>query len=134
MKLEGLRQPLEDRTVTLARAAGTLSFPATFTLAGAMSPCPCGEHGDPRRACPCAAGAVSRYQRESSGAQGRLTDESASMHSSFFTFSEPAPLPRRKLAGTGVVLPPQFLRPLPIRRWRPRRRWLGSGRSAPPLL
>src|SRR3954469_4129256 len=63
MKLEGLRQPLEDRAVTLAGAAGTLSFPANFTLVGAMNPCPCGYHGDPRRACTCAAGAVGRDQR-----------------------------------------------------------------------
>ena len=41
-KLEGLRQPLEDRSVTLARAAGTLSFPSDFTLIAAMNPCPCG--------------------------------------------------------------------------------------------
>ncbi len=66
-KLEGLRQPLEDRTVTLARAAGTLSFPANFTLIAAMNPCPCGYHGDPRRACTCAPGAIARYQKRISG-------------------------------------------------------------------
>ncbi|MFT4038839.1 MAG: ATP-binding protein [Thermomicrobiales bacterium] len=66
-KLEGLRQPLEDRTVTLARAAGTLSFPANFTLIAAMNPCPCGFYGDPRRACSCAPSAVSRYQKRISG-------------------------------------------------------------------
>jgi len=71
-KLEGLRQPLEDRTVTLARAAGTLTFPANFTLLAAMNPCPCGYYGDPRRACTCAPGAIARYQkRESTGAQTR---------------------------------------------------------------
>lgn len=62
-KLEGLRQPLEDRTVTLARAAGTLSFPANFTLFGPMHPGRCGYHGDLRRACTCAAGAVARYRK-----------------------------------------------------------------------
>jgi magnesium chelatase family protein len=66
-KLEGLRQPLEDRTVTLARAAGTLSFPANFTLIAAMNPCPCGYFGDPRRACSCAPGAIGRYQKRISG-------------------------------------------------------------------
>jgi magnesium chelatase family protein len=66
-KLEGLRQPLEDRAVTLARAAGTLSFPSNFTLIAAMNPCPCGYFGDPRRACSCAASAVSRYQKRISG-------------------------------------------------------------------
>lgn len=66
-KLEGLRQPLEDRTVTLARAAGTLTFPANFTLVGAMNPCPCGFFGDPARACRCAPSAVARYQKRISG-------------------------------------------------------------------
>ena len=66
-KLEGLRQPLEDRTVTLARAAGTLSFPANFTLIAAMNPCPCGYYGDPRRSCSCATSAVARYQKRISG-------------------------------------------------------------------
>src|SRR5687767_2826938 len=66
-KLEGLRQPLEDRTVTLARAAGTLSFPSNFTLIAAMNPCPCGYYGDPRRACSCAPGAIGRYQKRISG-------------------------------------------------------------------
>jgi magnesium chelatase family protein len=66
-KLEGLRQPLEDRAVTLARAAGTLSFPSIVTLIAAMNPCPCGFFGDPRRACSCAASAVSRYQKRISG-------------------------------------------------------------------
>src|SRR5829696_9674562 len=62
-KLEGLRQPLEDRTVTLARAAGTLTFPANFTLIAATNPCPYGYYGDPRRACSCAPGAIGRYQK-----------------------------------------------------------------------
>jgi magnesium chelatase family protein len=71
-KLEGLRQPLEDRTVTLARAAGTLTFPANFTLIAAINPCPCGYYGDPRRACSCAPGAIGRYQkRQSTGVQAK---------------------------------------------------------------
>jgi magnesium chelatase family protein len=65
--LEGLRQPLEDRTVTLARAAGTLTFPSNFTLIAAMNPCPCGYYGDPVRECRCAASAVARYQKRISG-------------------------------------------------------------------
>lgn len=66
-KLEGLRQPLEDRTVTLARAAGTLTFPAHFSLIAAMNPCPCGYFGDPRRVCTCPASAVAKYQKRISG-------------------------------------------------------------------
>jgi len=65
--LEGLRQPLEDRYVTIARAAGTVTFPANFTLVGAMNPCPCGYFGDPVRECRCLASAISRYQRRISG-------------------------------------------------------------------
>ena len=65
--LEVLRQPLEDRTVTLARAAGTLSFPANFMLVGAMNPCPCGYAGDPVRQCHCGSAAIARYQKRISG-------------------------------------------------------------------
>lgn len=65
--LEVLRQPLEDRRVTLARASGTLSFPASVTLIAAMNPCPCGFHGDPVRECRCSPSAVTRYQKRISG-------------------------------------------------------------------
>lgn len=65
--LEMLRQPLEDRRVTLARAAGTLAFPANFTLVAAMNPCPCGHLGDPTHACRCSAQTVQRYQKKISG-------------------------------------------------------------------
>lgn len=65
--LEGLRQPLEDRRVTLARASGTLTFPANFTLIAAQNPCPCGFAGDPVQECRCAPSAVARYQKRISG-------------------------------------------------------------------
>jgi magnesium chelatase family protein len=65
--LEMLRQPLEDRQVTLGRASGTLTFPANFTLVAAMNPCPCGYLGDPVKECRCAASAVARYQKRISG-------------------------------------------------------------------
>jgi len=65
--LEVLRQPLEDKTVTISRAAGRLTFPANFMLVGAMNPCPCGYHGDPHRQCSCSPGLVSRYQQRISG-------------------------------------------------------------------
>jgi magnesium chelatase family protein len=65
--LEMLRQPLEDRTVTLARASGTVTFPANFTLVAAMNPCPCGYFGDPLRECKCSGQTISRYQKRISG-------------------------------------------------------------------
>ncbi len=65
--LEGLRQPLEDGTVSIARAAGTLTFPANFMLIAAMNPCPCGYYGDPVRECTCSMQTISRYQKRISG-------------------------------------------------------------------
>lgn len=65
--LEVLRQPLEDRRVTLARASGSISFPASVTLIAAMNPCPCGYFGDPVRECRCPASTVTRYQKRISG-------------------------------------------------------------------
>jgi magnesium chelatase family protein len=65
--LEVLRQPLEDKVITISRARGSLTFPANFTLVGAMNPCPCGYYGDPFRQCTCPYGLVSRYQKRISG-------------------------------------------------------------------
>lgn len=65
--LEVLRQPLEDKAVTISRANGSLTFPANFMLVGAMNPCPCGYYGDNLRACTCASAAISAYQKRISG-------------------------------------------------------------------
>lgn len=65
--LEVLRQPLEDRTVTISRAGGAITYPANFVMVGAMNPCPCGFLGDPVRACVCNAAAITRYQKRISG-------------------------------------------------------------------
>lgn len=65
--LEVLRQPMEDKVVTISRARGTHSFPANFMLVGAMNPCPCGYFGDPIRECTCSLSAVTRYQKRISG-------------------------------------------------------------------
>ncbi|MFC2072147.1 YifB family Mg chelatase-like AAA ATPase [Chloroflexota bacterium] len=65
--LETLRQPLEDKVITISRAQGSVMFPANFMLVGAMNPCPCGYYGDPLRQCTCPTSLVSRYQRRISG-------------------------------------------------------------------
>ena len=65
--LEVLRQPMEDRVVTISRAQGTVTFPANFMVIGSMNPCPCGFHGDPFKECSCAPGAIARYQKRISG-------------------------------------------------------------------
>lgn len=65
--LEVLRQPLEDRHVTIARAKGALTFPANFQLIASMNPCACGWWGDSTHNCTCGPAAVTRYQKRISG-------------------------------------------------------------------
>ena len=65
--LETLRQPLEDRVVTISRASGSLTFPASFVLIAALNPCPCGYFGDPQKECTCSMSLVHRYQKRISG-------------------------------------------------------------------
>ena len=65
--LEVLRQPIEDKVVTISRAQGTMTFPANFMLVAAMNPCPCGYSGDPEHACSCSPSSISRYRRRISG-------------------------------------------------------------------
>jgi magnesium chelatase family protein len=62
-----MRQPMEDKVVTISRAQGSLTFPANFQLIGAMNPCPCGFYGDPVKPCTCALGMVQKYQKRISG-------------------------------------------------------------------
>jgi magnesium chelatase family protein len=65
--LEVIRQPIEDKMVTISRAQGTLTFPANFQLVAAMNPCPCGYYGDPIKPCSCSSSTVTRYQKRISG-------------------------------------------------------------------
>ena len=65
--LESLRQPLEDKIVTITRANGTVTYPASFMLVAAMNPCPCGFYSHPSKQCTCSTTTVSRYQKRISG-------------------------------------------------------------------
>lgn len=65
--LEVLRQPLEDRTISVSRAKYTIDYPAGFMLVASMNPCPCGYYTHPTRECTCLPGAVARYKNRISG-------------------------------------------------------------------
>ena len=65
--LESLRQPLEDREVTVSRAKGSVKYPAHFILVATMNPCPCGNYGVKGKDCSCSAQAIERYKRKLSG-------------------------------------------------------------------
>jgi magnesium chelatase family protein len=65
--LEVMRQPIEDKIVTISRAQGSLTFPANFQLITAMNPCPCGYYGDPVKECTCSTSTVTKYQKRISG-------------------------------------------------------------------
>ena len=65
--LEVLRQPLEDRKITIARASYTVEYPCSFMLVASMNPCPCGYYGDPTHHCVCTPGQIQRYTSRISG-------------------------------------------------------------------
>lgn len=65
--LETLRQPLEDRQITIARAKLTQNYPADFILVGSMNPCPCGYYGDSKKVCSCSLGVMEKYKKKISG-------------------------------------------------------------------
>ena len=65
--LETLRQPLEDRSILLSRAGVSVRYPASFTLVGAMNPCPCGHLGDHTHPCTCTLSEIKRYRKRLSG-------------------------------------------------------------------
>lgn len=65
--LEVLRQPLEDRKITISRVKGNVEYPASFMLVASMNPCPCGYYNHPTKACVCSPGQVQKYLNRISG-------------------------------------------------------------------
>jgi magnesium chelatase family protein len=65
--LEVMRQPLEDRVITISRAKTSVDYPASFMLVASMNPCPCGFHNHPEKECMCSAGMVQKYLNRISG-------------------------------------------------------------------
>ena len=65
--LEALRQPLEDGVITISRAGGTVTYPASFMLCASMNPCPCGHFGSKKRRCTCTPNDIRRYRAKISG-------------------------------------------------------------------
>lgn len=65
--LEVLRQPLEDRQITISRAKYSVTYPASFMFVASMNPCPCGYYGDPTHRCVCLPGQIQRYLNKISG-------------------------------------------------------------------
>ena len=65
--LEVLRQPLEDRHITISRAKYTLEYPCSVMFIASMNPCPCGYYGDPTHNCVCTPGQIQRYMNKISG-------------------------------------------------------------------
>ncbi len=65
--LEALRQPLEDGVITISRAGGTVTYPASFMLCASMNPCPCGNYGSGKRKCTCTPNDIRKYRARISG-------------------------------------------------------------------
>ena len=65
--LEVMRQPLEDRRITISRAKYTIEYPCSFMFVASMNPCPCGYYGDPTHRCVCSPGQIQRYMNKISG-------------------------------------------------------------------
>ena len=65
--LEVMRQPLEDRKITISRAKYTIDYPCSFMFVASMNPCPCGYYGDPTHHCVCTPGQIQRYMNKISG-------------------------------------------------------------------
>ena len=101
--LEALREPLESRSITVARSRASLTYPADFQLVAAMNPCPCGYIGEPRRACRCAPLAVERYAARLSGPLLDRIDLQARLSTPSFAILQAPPVPRDGAEGTAAL-------------------------------
>ena len=118
--MEVMRQPVEDGVITIARVAGTVTYPCSVMLVCAMNPCPCGFYGHPTKKCTCPPGAVSRYMSRVSGPLldridihievppvdfSELSDSEEGEHSSDIKARVDAArdIQRRRFAGTDVT-------------------------------
>lgn len=104
--LEALREPLETRTITIARAQTTQTFPCDLQLVCAMNPCPCGYFGDPRRPCRCSTLAAERYAARISGPLSDRIDMRIALRA----------VPFSALAANAAPRDPEWA----TARWRPR--------------
>ncbi len=128
--LEVLRQPLEENRVTISRAMGSVTFPASLMLVAAMNPCPCGYRGDPKRQCHCNPLQIERYLSRISGP---LLDR-IDIH------VEVPPVPFRELSDTGAgTTSPQMRAQVIGARERQGQRFTGeptkvNGKMTPPEI
>jgi len=118
--LEMIRQPLEDRCVTISRVHDTVKFPAGIMLVAAMNPCPCGYFTDPKRPCKCTPNAIERYLGRISGP---LIDR-IDIH------IEVPPVPWRQLRAEGDGMSSGDMREQVVSARRIQRARFGGGRSA----
>jgi magnesium chelatase family protein len=100
--LEALREPLENRAVTISRARYSTVFPADFQLVAAMTPCPCGYVGEPRRACRCPPAAVERYTGRISGPLADRIDLCAWLATPSFEALQSEPQPDERWSSARV--------------------------------
>lgn len=103
--LEVMRQPLEDRVITISRARSTCNYPASFMLIASMNPCPCGYHNHPEKECLCSPGMVRKYLNRISGP---LLDR-IDIH------MEVVPVRYDKLSDTGITEKSEIVRERVIR-------------------
>ncbi len=104
--LEVMRQPLEDRVVTISRALRSTTFPANFMLVAALNPCPCGFRTDPRRNCACSPTQIERYMARISGPLLDRIDIHIEVPAvSFQELSSGTPEPTRKRCATRYLRP-----------------------------